>query len=437
MDAYKKSSNNGTDFIFLDEFIKKIEGIIGKDINIDNKNNYVQYNTYTIDHDYNGNLMDKLIIISEKDNKIIPKTNHPFFKKDIVYYTNYDKKIDIYYDATSFQLLGYKEQGGEYTYSRYQNRYIRVNYSVINKLKYMGYSSKHIYIENKVNDYKLYVSDNQQIAKNIINDICRERVDNLKKVIGDIQRIVYKLKYKYEEKNDLTVEKESTYVDIVEKYKSKITKLETRDIKNKQKIFKNWELIKYGLFYKETKTGIININIDGNYLSVNDINMYDMNGNIILFYIINELIKLIDYNDNKFIKTNIIYMIIDMINEEHNIFNIDKRTSNFDIKRFGYFLTSQSYMYDVDTKGHGLEGETEGFYEEQIDTSMQSEKDIKDKKKANEEAKEESNAIDIDTEIEVPDVDTEIDYEVDYLSGVNVDVNQNPNIEEYEYDHDY
>jgi hypothetical protein len=165
--------------------------------------------------------------------------------------------------------------------------------------------------------------------------------------------------------------------------------------------------------------------------------MYDINGNMILYYIINELIKLIDYNENKFIKTNIIYMIIDMINEEHNIFNVDKRTSNFDIKRFGYFLTSQSYMYDVDTKGHGLEGETDGFYEEQIDASMQSDKDVKDKKNANEEAKEEANAMDIDAEIDVPDVDTEMDYEVDYLSGVNVDVNQNPDIEEYEYDHDY
>lgn len=431
--SYNKSSNNGVDTNYINLFMKKIEDIIGKDINIDNKNNFVQYNMYIIDHDNNGNFIDKTIMISEKDNKIISKNNHPFFKKDVIYYTNNDKKMDIYYDATTYQLLGYKEQGGEYNYPRYQNKHIRINYSLLNKLKFIGYPSRNIFIGDKIKEHKLYIHNPEDITRTVVNDICRNRIENLKKVIADIQRIVFKLKYKYEEKTEHIVDRESTYVDIIEKYKSTITKLETRNVTDKQKVFKNWEIIRYNLFFKEIKSETLNINIENDYVSVDDLNIYNSNGNAILYFIVQELVKLIDYNENKFIKTNIIYMIIDIINEEHNMFNIDKRTNNFEIKKFSYVLSSHSYMYEGDEirgeHGNVLTGETDGFYEEQVDSTDNNKQTDKEKKNERDDAVEESKAMDMDVEIEIPDVDTEIDYEIDYLSGINVDVNQNPDVE--------
>ena len=44
------------------------------------------------------------------------------------------------------------------------------------------------------------------------------------------------------------------------------------------------------------------------------INKFDSNGNLILFYFINELIKLYKYNDNKVIRMNLTSLLIDYIN---------------------------------------------------------------------------------------------------------------------------
>jgi hypothetical protein len=324
--------------------------------------------------------------------------------------------------------LGYKEQGGEYTYSKYKMRYIKVNYSIINKIKYLGYKSKFLSVEKKIDELKLQKLNDQHVIKNILNDIYRNRIDNLKKIIYDIQRIIYRIKYGYEAKTLVYVEHESAYVDIVEKYKSKITKFVTRDVKNKQKMFKNWDVVKYDMVFKKLTKETINIDINSKWISIDDINLYDVVGNSIMYYIIEELVKLLSYNNNKFIKTNIAYMIIDIINEEHRLFNIDNRTTTFDLKRFGYYLNSHTYMYDSEDKGHGLKGVTEGFYEELVEESIDAKTEKQNKKQRDDDI-EEASAFDIDNDNDNPnDTDNAIDYEIDYMAGINVDVNQNPNI---------
>jgi DNA integrity scanning protein DisA with diadenylate cyclase activity len=63
----------------------------------------------------------------------------------------------------------------------------------------------------------------------------------------------------------------------------------------------------------------------------------DYLSNIVLNYIIDEIIRLIDYNPNKNIKTNIIHFIIDLIT---NLFN----TTFYEISKFNQEL---SYFYQI------------------------------------------------------------------------------------------
>ena len=49
------------------------------------------------------------------------------------------------------------------------------------------------------------------------------------------------------------------------------------------------------------------------------------------------------------------------------MFNEEFKVTNFEIKRFNYLLKSKSYIYDVEEKGHGIEGQTDGFYGEHKD----------------------------------------------------------------------
>ena len=422
---YGKSKYHKEDYYgYIKKFMLQMENIIGKDVNINGENIYLLYDTYIIDHDQNGYKLDKPLIITEKDAKLNYKKDHSFFKRDVVYYVNSKVgKIEVYYDAISLLLLGYKELNREYEYSKINNVYLKVNYSVYNKLKYMGYESKNINIEEKINELKIQLgNDEQTIVKHIVSDISRNRIKKLKKFITDVQRILYRIKYNYDDK---IVEKNEKPTNLVDKYSSKLNKIILRDEQTKQKVFKKWDSIKTNLFFENISDKTINLNTKSKYFYVDDINSYDYNGNIILYYIIEQLTSLIEFNSNKFTKVTIIYLIIDIINHEHSLFNIDNRNTNFEIQRFNYLISSKTYIYDIEEIGHGIESETYGFYEEFKDPDEQVPEEEIEKI---EDAKEEEGAL---------DMDVEIDYEIDYTDGVNVNVEQNSNVDTEDYSPHY
>ena len=110
---------------------------------------------------------------------------------------------------------------------------------------------------------------------------------------------------------------------------------------------KDWNAIKSELFYQNLKNKTINLNINAKYLAVDDISNYDYHGNLILYYIIREFTKLINYNQQKITKIHVIYFIIDIIIKAHNIFNEDYKITNFYVKRFSYIAKSETKIFDV------------------------------------------------------------------------------------------
>ena len=422
----QKNSTRDNPFKFIDNFIDNIQSVIGKDMTIDNTNVYLYDNAYVIDHDYGGNTLSKPLILTD-NNKITMKSNHPFFKTDVIYYSDSRAgKIDIFYDAITHILLGYKEANKEHIAFKRIDKKIKIIYSLKNKLKYIGYESQFINIKNKIivdnslNDNDTKKNNDMQILT-ILKNIIRERIQNLKKMIYEFQRFIYRIKYNYVDvakQKHIELQKEQIkeenkfyknnnanndeIIDLVyetiEKHKKKLNNISIYDDKHEHKIFKHWKAVNASVFADSLNDK--SINIDANLVSVDEINKYDTNGNILLFYIVSEFQKLLDYNTNKFTKIYIINFLIDFINILFEMTNREYITNTFEIKRFNYKLKSSEFLHDLEEMGFGLQ-ETVGPYNE-----IKNEEETEEDKETKIDNEEEADAIDIG---EAEDMEAEYD----------------------------
>jgi len=120
--------NDPFDTKSIDNFIKIIQDNI---LETFEKKVYFYDNVYVINHDYMGKELQKPIVLSDKDNKIQFKNNHPYFKSDVIYYTitkSASNKIDVFYDAITKILLGYKESSKDYVINTNTEFYLIINY---------------------------------------------------------------------------------------------------------------------------------------------------------------------------------------------------------------------------------------------------------------------------------------------------------------------
>lgn len=336
----------------------------------------LMHNNYIIDHDYYGNLLKTSITISDADTKIMFKENHPFFKTNVIYYTNKQAGyIDLFYDASSNVYLGYKESNKNYVLVKNNFRYLKINYSIKSKLIYLGFTT--FFIKNKDKD-----------AKKIIEDHLIRRLDNLKKTIIYIQRILYNIKYTKEQKKEQNIFM-SKFVDVIEDPIKQFVEKYRKDLHNinTENVLSDWKKYYESVFY-QNKYSDMNIDTKSNYIDVKELSKEDIAGNYILCYIVTELLKLISVNGSEKI---IIEFVFDLISMLFEFFNTDKYKSNYEIKRFIYILHAKTYIVDTEKKGLGLQG----FYEEDM-----TEEEMKQSKEAVEDAEEAENALDIDRDID-------------------------------------
>ena len=344
-------------FKFIGNFITKIELIVGKDYNVGNQNIFLRYDSYVIDHDHNGYPIDKPIIIIDANNKIIFKDNHPFFKSDVFYYTNNKLDIDIYYNAFNKLLLGYKEKNKDYQLSKKTDVHIKVNYSILSIIKIFGYQSKIIKISDKMEEYD--TDDKMMGLENIITDISKDRITTLKKLLTDFQKYIYRFAYNYYEIK-IDTEEVISY-DFIEKYKDKVNKIVLyNDDKKISKFLYKWKVIKDTLFFENIHDKLINISPSSEFINADVISNYDYNGNIILYFLVTEMEKLLDANEDKFSKINLAHLLLEMIIAFHNELNTSPLLENGDIKKFIYMLSLRDYAEITNES-------TTGFYAEYKD----------------------------------------------------------------------
>lgn len=416
-EKYKKYSDKDNMYKYIDLLIDDIQSSIGSEKGTKD-NLYLKDNSYSIDHDHLGYSYDKPIIVTDKDNFIKYKSNHPFYKTDVIYYTNTKNgRIDVFYDATTLILIGYKETSKDFVLNLMPDRKLKVNYSIYNKLKIMGYETRFINVKEKIDDiidmYIGDVKDNKLVftqddaIKELFKELVRTRIFNLKKVIYEFQRFLYRIKNGYvteikkkektEENEDKEDEEEYNFIEIVtNKYYKKLVNMNLYDNSKEHKVFKHWKAIATQIFTDVTDVDI-NISIDTKIIDSEIINNYDYNGNLLLFYIVSEMTKLLKYNQNKIIKTNMIDFFIEFINIMFDMFNVESKLNNHDIKRFIMSLRSSIYIQDLENI---ITGHTEGIYQEYKDVD---DKESEETNEEEEDAREEADALDIDNELEFGD----------------------------------
>lgn len=400
--AYNKSFDRENPFNFINELLDEIQTVIGDETGL-GADTYLRANAYIIDHDHLGFPLEKNIVVTDKDNKIFMKSKHPFYKTDVIYYTSYkNKKIEIFYNAKTKILIGYKEENKNFVFNKKSDRKIIVNYSLFNKLRLMGYVSQIIDITDIYDDMILgrenLEIDKVLISNEIVNSIVRTRIDNLKRVIYDFEIIMYRIVNNYP---DIISEEDDVYFaskfnSLVTKYRKQLYDIDLMDKNGKHLVFKHWKGVVRGITPQNLDSQQINIDVNEHKLINADIiNKYDQNGNLVLYFIVVELSKLLKYNPTKATKLNIIYFIIEFINLMFDLFNEEKMMNNIDMKRFEYILKSVTYIQEVE-ESSGMK-EIEGIYEELRDEDE--DKDellIKNKNEKMEDLREESEAIDMD-----------------------------------------
>jgi len=420
---YEQNITKDNTYNYIDKLISNIESHVTDDMV---KNIILMKNDlYMFNHDHLGNKLDKDIVISEKDNKVQYKHNHPFYNTDVIYYTSYKTgKIEVFYDSITKILLGYKEENKNYVLNILPDKKIKIIYSLYNKFKMLGHTVKYYIIKNNQTENTDKNDDNTEI-NNYITNIIRNRIDLLKQFIYRFQRVITRIinnyynkqkKDKYEKINEEDNYFNNKFENLIEKYSKKLSNINIVNQNGSHLAFKHWKN------FADNITSLYDnaINIDSNILIYEKINKYDNNGNYILFYFVNELNKLYEYNKDKSIKMYLSSLILDFININYNIYNEEKIQIDKDLRRFYYVINSVLYINEIKDKV----GETEGIYEEAIDG---------DKKEISEE---EQNKMDDDNEEqEALDVEgNEYDYEAYYERNLERGLDDSF-VENYKYDY--
>jgi len=401
-------SKNKDNIKFINELITIIENNSSQDLNKLNIN--LIENIYILDHDYLGNSLDKPVQLVGTD-KIHYKENYQPFNTNVIYYNHFKNgKIDVFYDAEKHILLGYKEENKQVVLAKNNKLTIKINYSLLNKIKQLGCVSANINLLDVLKDNeKEYIQEvtlKNKDKKELIKSVIRERHNNLSNIIYKFIRMLHRI-INGHTTNIITNEQEKEFEQdyftnkydlIVNKYHNKLTNIVlTNKEPSEHKVFKHWK-------------GVLDITVPDDKITVEDtdivtvdkLNKIDSNGVLLIYYFVDELVKLIQYNNDKSVKSSLCLFIIDFINIVFETYNTDKYKEKSEYKQFYYFIHSATYVDEV----KDVIGETEGVYEELVDENKEM---TDEEKEAMQDLIEEQDAMDIEGD--------EIDYESGYQTA--------------------
>jgi len=379
---YEKYNNDISKSIGI--LLDQIQKLLGIDIIINNQTYNLYSNIYIIDHDHTGVKLSTPIMIYENENKFRTIENHSHYKRDVIVYTmQKNTKYELFYDLEEKIFLGYREINKEYKDSKNYNIKIKINYSLKNMLVLIGFTRQNINIKDFYPEIIGLTKDNYDLKfkdfnmENFLNKIGMRRFEIIKNMGMELKKYINRFKNNY--KIDV-ITFEATFYDKQNKqitntyvsdsannpndllymeYKKKIEQnivTEKIDSDNKseksQKNNKSNKIIggdKIHVFLKYINLINMYLLYDNIKLNKNDIPKFsekinynlifknDYLSNVVLNYIIDEIIRLIDYNTNKNTKTNLIHFIIDLI---ANIFN----STFYEVSKFNQEL---SYFYQI------------------------------------------------------------------------------------------
>jgi hypothetical protein len=382
----KYSSNNMENYII--DFIDRIIQILGNKIKIKNKITYMKDTLYIIDHDYLGNQLKIPIHILSSDNLI---STYNIFKKDVLYYKDKANKVYVYYDIVTLQYLGYSDNNKDIKQNN-NNASIKIEYSIKDCLLLLGLENTYTNLYHI--DSSLINNFNPDINY-IINNLGRNRIINLKQIISRTQSIINSVRNHGKISSVHNIKEK----EIVNEFITKLKQFNLKDKDNSNGVFKHSKYICNLVNFKKI-TNQINIKLNNNYINNNFLNaMYNADLQLI-FYIIMNFNRLLDYNSQPAIQSELAHLIIKIIQYSMELYI---KENNYDIRSFEYLVLGDVPYIDETIRPIGLYQEL--FAEGEID-------EIKIKEN-NYDAQEAKDAFDIDDY----EVDDDIDGAIEALDG--------------------
>lgn len=128
------------------------------------------------------------------------------------------------------------------------------------------------------------------------------------------------------------------------------------NIGENDKAFDNWNYLRTNFEYQEINWLDTNVRPSENmYVNSELVNYYDISSSEMMYYLVDQLISIIDSNPEKITRSNLCQMMVEIIMYIYNIYNTDEYKNILEFKRFDYIINGSSVMVDMLRKGQGLE----------------------------------------------------------------------------------
>lgn len=283
----------------VDDFIKKVEAIIGTNVNLNNGNLYLTKNTYTVHNDVKGQKLKDPLVFIEGDKNIAFKKNDNNFNTDIYICTDPKSGVTFFYHGKDLYFLGYRDTNGKMHKVQYKNTYLQINYSIMNKLLFLGLTN-------------LYIDMNQ------LPTVQRNRIHNLKNILLEVPKLLYQVKNKYKNADDY-----------IKEYIVKFKSIEMTD--GDDKIFGSVHDVVNGSFYdvkRREKTKPSKELMYARYVIKHDNTDHDL-----IKYMCLEMSRLLDVNKDKYNRVNLGFLLVTIIHHQFNRYYIQTTiTFNDEVK---------------------------------------------------------------------------------------------------------
>ena len=365
---------------YISDFIDRLVKILGNKIKIKDDVIYLKDTLYILDHDYFGNPRKETVYILSSENKIETYKNHPHFKMDVLYYKDKANNVFVYYDMITLQYVGYSENNREFKKTK-SNASLKINFSVRDTISLLGLENKYINLYHINSQYQKQTNEKiLEDSHSIVNNYTRNRVLNLKQILSRSQSIINNVKNNGKFESNYGLEEKT----LVDEFTKKIKNFNLRDEEGHNSIFKHLSIIFNNIGLNPIPDNI-NISITKNYFDTSTLALNNSDSKLI-FYLIYSFNRLLDYNQQVGIQSELAYLIIRLLRFSFNQYF--RPYSDSSIRKFDFILINETPYIDDNLK-------VVGFYQELLTNKEVEDKKVKDTEK-NYDAKQAEESMDID-----------------------------------------
>lgn len=285
---------------------------------------YLSEGIYQVLYDHLGQKLKEPIIIYQKNTTV--KHNNPNFKNASTINLNINK-VEVYYNAHTYQMLGYKSNFNDYTTINNSSAYLVAIDSVYEKYNNLGLESKFIEIPDGI-DKNTFALDSILARSSIYRTV----IDKIKKICFSLKNNSLK--------KDIPTTGYMTFLD------EQLDKIHTNfyQISNfiPDNFMENWEELKY--LDEDNTTEIANfINQNQIYISSEMLNLHSNNYNLFTYYLSEQLSNLLEKSSDQN-KLQMSKFIVNIIQYVYLLYNNSNVLNLFEVKKFNYLLDSTTII---------------------------------------------------------------------------------------------